>query len=87
MIYIYLMGTFNTFIHKTFLIASRIVLNISCCVLDRGGIVLMFKYMSASLHTSSVKVAIVFVRLAIMSDIKLSWLSSSRINKNFYEFL
>jgi hypothetical protein len=28
-------GTFNTFIHKTFLIVSRIILNIRCCVHDR----------------------------------------------------
>jgi hypothetical protein len=39
-----LVGTFNTFIHKTFLIVSRIVLNISCCVLDRGAIILIRGY-------------------------------------------
>jgi hypothetical protein len=42
--YIYILGTFNTFIHKTFFIVSRIVLIISCCVLDRGGIVLIRRY-------------------------------------------
>jgi hypothetical protein len=47
----------------------------------------MFKYMSAWLHSPSMKVAMVFVTLAIMSAIKLSWLSICHpcgINKNFW---
>jgi hypothetical protein len=48
----------------------------------------MFKYMSAWLHSSSVKVAIVFVPLSITSAIKLSWSSSiwnkQEFSMNFY---
>jgi hypothetical protein len=87
----WLVGTFNTFIPKTFLIVSRIVLNISCCVRDRGSNSSfgdMFKYISAWLHFLSVKVAIVFVPLVIMSAIKLSWLLSIwnklEFSMNFY---
>jgi hypothetical protein len=40
----YLVGTFNTFIHKTFLIVSRIVLNISYCVHDTVSSVLIRRY-------------------------------------------
>jgi hypothetical protein len=43
-IYIYLVGTFNTLIHKTFLIVSRIVLNVYYCVLDRCRIILIQWY-------------------------------------------
>jgi hypothetical protein len=51
-----LVGTFNTFIHKTFLTISRIVLNISCCVLDRGSIVLIRRYVQVHVRLTTLLV-------------------------------
>jgi hypothetical protein len=55
-IYIYLVGTFCTFIHKTFLIVSRIVLNISCCVHDRGSSVLIRRYVQVHVRLTTLLV-------------------------------
>jgi hypothetical protein len=52
-IYIYLVGTFNTFIHNTFLIISRIVLNISYCVHDRGSSVLIRRYVQVHVRLTT----------------------------------
>jgi hypothetical protein len=56
-IYIYththLVGTFNTFIHNTFLIVSRIVLNIRCCVYDRGSSVLIRRYVQVHVRLTT----------------------------------
>jgi hypothetical protein len=53
---IYIVGTFNTFIHKTFLVVSRIVLNISCCVLNRGGIILIQRYVQVHVRLTTLLV-------------------------------
>jgi hypothetical protein len=52
----YHVGTFNTFIHKTFLIISRIVLNISCCILDRGNIILIRRYAQVHVRLTTILV-------------------------------
>jgi hypothetical protein len=50
-------GTFNSFIHKAFVIFSRIILNICCCVLDRGGILLIRRYVQVHVRLNTLLVS------------------------------
>jgi hypothetical protein len=55
-IYTHLVGTFNTIIDKTFLIISSIVLTICCCVLNKGGILLIPKYVQVQVRLTTLLV-------------------------------
>jgi hypothetical protein len=91
-IHTHLVGTFNTFsftrLFSLFLELSSILALVSSIGATSSSFGGMYKYISAWLHSSSVKVAIVFVPVAIMSAIKLSRLSSiwnkQEFSMNFY---